>query len=82
MIAPEILFSIANIILTIAALPNIKNLIINRRNLRGFSRVGGFLTFLPILIIDVAYFIQGFYIPIILGVPTLMFWFGVMIYAK
>lgn len=82
MINPDYLFSSANIILIVASLGNIKMLLRSRHNLKGFSKIGAFLTFSAIIIIIVAYWIQGLFLSMFTALPTLLFWIGVTWFAK
>lgn len=82
MINPDHLFSFANIIFIVASLDNIKILLKSRHSLRGFSKVGAFLTFSAIIVLCIAYYIQEFYLSMFTTLPTLLFWIGVTWYAK
>jgi len=70
----EYFLAIGNLLLLVAAYPQIKSAWINRKSLVGFSKNGAGLTLLGILFIWGAYIQMSSIINALLLLPTILFW--------
>lgn len=76
----ERLFDLANIILLVGTILLIKDVVKNRNVLRGYSLLGSSLTFTGVLLFETGFFLLGFYVSMLLGLVTLLYWFLVVLY--
>lgn len=70
----DILFAIGNGLFLIASYPMIKAALKNKNSLKGFSFIGGLLTFLGMLTMITAFIYLQSYISVVLAIPTLLYW--------
>ncbi len=73
--------SVASIINFIALLLMLHAVVKNRNALRGYSISGSFLTFVSLVGFEVAYYLLGNTIGLILGTVSVAFWFVAFIYT-
>jgi uncharacterized membrane protein len=73
--------TIASILNFIALLLLLHAVIKNRNELRGYSIVGSFLTFVSLVGFEVAYYLLGNFVSFGLGTATVAFWFIAFIYS-
>jgi hypothetical protein len=74
------LFTIANFIGLISTLLMIRS-ILKKKKVDGFGWFSCFLTLITITLIDVGYIGLGFYIPLLLSLPTDVLWSLIFIYT-
>lgn len=80
--------SLANLALSLASVINfvalmwmLRAVIKNRKVLRGYSIVGSFLTFVSIVVFEIAYYLLGNLIGFVLGWASVFFWFIAFLYS-
>lgn len=79
--AVEVALSFASIINFIALILLLRTILKDRNMLRGYSISGSFLTFVSICGFEVAYYLMGNMISLILGFATVIFWLLAFIYS-
>lgn len=80
----EIPFLAANIIFTIAVLPNLHAIFSNWKNIKGFdafSKIGATSTFVALLFMTTGYIFINSYVNVAMTVPTILYW-GLISYKK
>lgn len=74
----ELLFSLGEILLIIASIPLIKTTIKNRGTDVAFG--GALLTFIALLLFVSGNVVLTFWVPILLSIPTILFWALILYY--
>jgi vacuolar-type H+-ATPase subunit I/STV1 len=77
----EIFFTIGNLMVFLSSFFLIKNVWKERKKIKEYNPIGSILTFLGILMFCFGYFHVGLYIPLLLAMPTTVFWFIVSIFC-
>jgi heme A synthase len=71
---PEDIFTIANIIFTIATTRLFLQVIRNRDTLKDFELIGSFLTTVAIVVMSIGFISVKMYVSLLFIIPTLAFW--------
>lgn len=77
----NLVLSVASFVNFIALLPMLHAVIKNRNALRGYSIIGSFLTFVSLVGFQIAYYLLGNYVGLIVGWVSVAFWFIAFAYA-
>ena len=77
----DVALSFASVINFVALLLLLRAILKDRNMLRGYSITGSFLTFVSICGFEVAYYLMGNMISLILGFATVLFWLLAFIYS-
>jgi hypothetical protein len=77
----DIALSFASAINFIALILLLRAILKDRNMLRGYSITGSFLTFISLCGFEVAYFLLGNWVSVILGLAGVLFWLLAFIYS-
>ena len=77
----NLVLDLASIINFVALLLMLRAVIKNRKVLRGYSIAGSLLTFISIVVFEIAYYLIGNIIGFVLGWVTVAFWFTAFLYS-
>jgi len=77
----ELLFSIANLLYLVGTIFLIKRVIKNRDSLKDFDQYGSLINFIGMVINIMALIGLGYYITVMISIPTMLFWMLVSIYS-
>lgn len=76
----EKLFDVANFIALVGTGLLIRAVVKDKDTLKGYSLPGSFLTFLAVLIFQIGFFLEGYYISIAFSLVTMLYWLLVVLY--
>lgn len=73
-------FLIGNLLLLIGVLPLIKEVLKHRKNLKGYSSAGAFLTFIGVTVVQIGVIRTSGWIEVIPTIPIIIYWILVWVY--
>ncbi len=77
----EAALNIASIVNFLALLLLLRTILKDRKVLRGYSIIGSLLTFISLCAFEVAYYLLGNWVSVILGFAGILFWLLAFIYS-
>lgn len=70
----QVIMSVAYILFFLAVIPNYISLFKHRNGLKGFSKIGTPLTAIGLTFCQIALYLDGAYIPFLIGFPNHSYW--------
>lgn len=77
----NIWFGIASVLLFFSVFPSMKELLRNKRNLKGFSLTGSVVTAMALIFVYIGYTTYGLYANILLSLPLLFYYIMIVYYC-